>query len=139
MTAGSSVDFPNEPKWLTLDMVLAFHEEQLALFGGGEGIRDLGLLESGLLRAANRYYYDPETTIFRLAAAYGMGVIQNHPFIDGNKRTGLISMHVFLALNGWKFAPDQAETVQMILGLASGDIKEDELVRWIEVSSRLES
>ena len=125
-----------EPKWLTVDMVLAFHDEQLAVFGGGEGLRDMGLLDSGLARAPNRRHDDPGATLFELAAAYGIGIIKNHPFIDGNKRTGLISMHVFLALNGWNFDADQAEEVQIILSLAAGDMEEDELARWIEANSR---
>lgn len=135
MTAKPPIKSSGEPKWLTVEMVLAFHAEQLALFGGGEGIRDPGLLESGLARAANRHHYDPASTVFELAAAYGFGIIKNHPFIDGNKRAGLISMHVFLALNGWNFDADQAEEVQMILGLAAGDIEEDELARWVGENS----
>ena len=126
----------NEPKWLSVDMVLAIHDEQLAQFGGGDGLRDQGLLESGLARAPNRYHYDPEATVYELAAAYGIGITKNHPFVDGNKRTGLISMHVFLALNGWNFDADQAEEVQMILNLADGTLEEDELARWIEDNSR---
>ena len=125
-----------EPKWLAVDMVLAFHDEQLALFGGGEGIRDPGLLESGLARAPNRHHYDPDATLFELAAAYGIGIIKNHPFVDGNKRTGLISMHVFLALNGWNFDAGQIDEVQTILRLAAGDMEEDEPARWIEENSR---
>ena len=125
-----------EPKWLTVDMVLAFHDEQLVLFGGGEGLRDAGLLESGLARAPNRHNYDHDATLFELAAAYGIGIVKNHPFIDGNKRTGLISMNVFLALNGWNFAPDQAEAVQIILNLAAGELEEDELARWVEDNCR---
>lgn len=125
-----------EPKWLTVDMVLAFHDEQLALFGGGEGLRDAGLLESGLARAPNRHHDDADATPFELAAAYGIGIIKNHPFIDGNKRTGLISMHVFLALNGWNFDPDQIDGVQTIMKLAAGDMEEDGLARWIEENCR---
>lgn len=132
MTTG----LPTEPKWLTLDMVLAFHDEQLVMFGGGEGLRDLGLLESGLARAVNRYHYEPASTVFELAAAYGIGITKNHPFVDGNKRTGLISMHVFLALNGWNLDPDQIDEVQTILKLAAGEVEEAELSRWFEANSR---
>lgn len=124
------------PKWLTVDMVLAFHDEQLAMFGGGEGLRDAGLLDSGLARAPNRHHDDANATLFELAAAYGIGIVKNHPFIDGNKRTGLISMHAFLALNGWNFTPDRVEAVQIILKLAAGDMEEDDLARWVEDNSR---
>ncbi len=127
---------PTEPKWLTVEMVLAFHAEQLALYGGGEGLRDPGLLESGLARAANRHHYDPASTVFELAAAYGIGIVKNHPFIDGNKRTGLLSMHAFLFLNGWDFNSDQAEEVQMIMKLAAGELEEEDLARWVGENSR---
>ncbi|NQV84785.1 MAG: type II toxin-antitoxin system death-on-curing family toxin [Rhodospirillales bacterium] len=136
MIANQSAEPPIEPRWLTVEMVLAIHDEQLALLGGPEGVRDLGLLESGLARPVNRHHYNPETTIFELAAAYGFGIVKNHPFIDGNKRTGLLALHGFLFLNGWRFDPDQVEEVQMILGLAAGDIEEDELARWVEGNSR---
>ncbi len=132
MTAETSTG----PKWLTVEMVLAIHDEQLAMFGGGEGLRDAGLLDSGLARAPNRHHYNPDATLFELAAAYGIGIIKNHPFVDGNKRTGLISMHAFLALNGWNFDADQVEEVQTILANAAGDMEEDELGRWIEANSR---
>ena len=125
-----------EPKWLTVDMVLGFHDEQLALFGGGEGIRDPGLLESGLARTVNRFHYAPASTVFELAAAYGIGIIKNHPLVDGYKRTGLISMHVFLALNGWNFDAGQIDEVQTIMKLAAGEVEEDELARWVEENSR---
>ena len=125
-----------EPKWLTVDMVLAIHDEQLALFGGGEGIRDAGLLESGVLRAVNRFHYDSASTLFKLAAATGIGIIKNQPFIDGNKRTGLIFMHVFLALNGWNFDAGQIDEVQVILALAAGKLEEEDLARWIEENCR---
>ena len=85
----------NEPEWLDIDIVLDFHAEQLALFGGADGIRDRGLLESALARPINKFGYG-ETGLAALAAAYGFGIARNHPFIDGNKRTALASMIVFL-------------------------------------------
>ncbi|HEX9570424.1 MAG TPA: type II toxin-antitoxin system death-on-curing family toxin [Rhodospirillales bacterium] len=126
----------DEPKWLTVDIVLAIHDEQLVQFGGADGLRDPGLLESGLTRPINRRHYQPDASLFELAAAYAAGIIRNHPFVDGNKRTGLLAVHVFLHLNGWRFDPNQAEEVQMILALASGDLEDDELARWIERNSR---
>ncbi len=119
-----------EPEWLDIDIVLDFHAEQLALFGGADGIRDLGLLESALARPVNKFAYG-ETAIAALAAAYGFGISRNHPFIDGNKRTSLASMIVFLGLNGIDLdAPPEAATA-MILGLAAGEITEDVLASWI--------
>jgi death-on-curing protein len=88
----------HEPRWLDVGLVLDFHSEQLALFGGPEGVRDLGLLESALARPINKFAYG-ETDLAALAAAYGFGIAKNHPFVDGNKRTALASMIVFLGLN----------------------------------------
>lgn len=124
-----------EPKWLTLDMVLTIHDEQLARFGGGEGVRDLGLLESALARPANRFHYETETNIFELAAALGAGIVGNHPFVDGNKRTGLLSIQAFLFLNGWRLRPAQADEVRMILALAAGEVAEPGLGRWIAANA----
>jgi death on curing protein len=125
----------SEPEWLDLDIVLDFHAEQLSLFGGADGIRDLGLLESALARPANKFAYG-ETNFTALAAAYGFGISQNHPFIDGNKRTALASVIVFLGLNGlWLNAP-QEEMTAVILSLAAGEITEDVLARWIAKHTR---
>jgi death-on-curing protein len=125
----------SEPEWLELDIVLDFHAEQLALFGGPDGIRDLGLLESALARPINKFAYG-ETSFAALAAAYGFGIAQNHPFIDGNKRTALVSVIVFLGLNGlWLDAPKD-EMTAVILSLAAGEIAEDLLARWIAEHTR---
>ena len=125
----------SEPEWLDLDIVLDFHAEQLALFGGADGIRDLGLLESALAPPANKFAYG-ETDFAVLAAAYGFGIARNHPFIDGNKRTALASVLVFLGLNGlWIEAP-QDEMTAVMLSLAAGEITEDLLGRWIAEHTR---
>ena len=117
-------------------MVLAIHDEQLAVFGGAKGLRDPGLLESALAKARNRYAYEGDAGegdagIFRLAAAYCAGIVRNHPFVDGNKRTGLLSLQAFLALNGYRFRPAQEDEVQIILGLAAGGVAETGFARWI--------
>lgn len=119
-----------EPEWLDIDLVLDFHAEQLALFGGADGMRDRGLLESALARPINKYVYGG-TSIAELAAAYGFGIARNHPFIDGNKRTALASMIVFLGLNGVDLDAPQEATTAMILSLAAGEIAEDVLAHWI--------
>jgi death-on-curing protein len=103
-----------EPKWLTLQMVLTIQGEQMAKFGGAEGIRDTGLLESAMA------HHHPNASKFELAAAYGVAIVGNHPFVDGNKRTGLLLIHAFLYLNGWRFKPSQEDEVRTILSLASG-------------------
>ncbi len=124
-----------EPKWLPRDLILAIHDEQLAMFGGGTGIRDMGLLESALARPVNKFHYEPGTSLFDLAAPLGAGIIGNHPFVDGNKRTGLMAIRAFLRLNGWNFEPEQTDEVAMILGLAAGEVDEPELARWIEANT----
>lgn len=119
-----------EPEWLDLEIVIDFHSEQLALFGGPEGIRDLGLLESALGRAQNKFAYG-ESSLAVLAAAYGFGIVRNHPFVDGNKRTALASMIVFLNLNGMALVADHDAATAIVLALAAGEIGEDVLARWI--------
>jgi death on curing protein len=107
-----------------------FHAEQLALFGGPDGIRDPGLLESALGRPRHKFAYG-ETDLAALAAAYGFGIARNHPFVDGNKRTALASLIVFLNLNKLDLdAPPEAATA-IILALAAGEVDEDLLARWI--------
>jgi len=119
-----------EPEWLALDIVVDFHAEQLALFGGPDGIRDQGLLQSALDRPRNKFAYG-EAGHAALAAAYGFGIARNPPFIDGNKRTALASMIVFLNLNGRALAAAQEMAAAIVLALAAGEIGEDVLARWI--------
>jgi death-on-curing protein len=119
-----------EPEWLTADLVLAIHDEQLREFGGPPGIRDMGALESALGRARNRWAYEGGD-LPRLAAAYGFGIARNHPFVDGNKRAALLAIIAFLGLNDVEFTASEAEAVVMIRDLAAGGIDEDVLARWI--------
>jgi death-on-curing protein len=119
-----------EPLWLPVDLVQDIHSEQLALYGGPEGLRDAGLLESALMRPVNRFAYG-ETDLAALAAAYAFGIARNHPFIDGNKRVAFLAMMTFLRLNGIRFAPSEAMAAAAILALAAGEVEEDGLTRWI--------
>jgi death-on-curing protein len=119
----------SEPRWLDIDIVVDFHAEQLALFGGADGIRDLGLLETAL-RPQNKFAYG-EANLAVLAAAYGFGIARNHPFVDGNKRTALASMIVFLNLNKLDLDAPQEAATAIVLALAAGEIGEDVLARWI--------
>lgn len=124
-----------EPKWLTLPMILAIHDESLAAFGGAAGVRDLALLESAMARPVNRYHYEPNASLAQLAAAYAYGIVRNHPFVDGNKRAGLLSVQAFLFLNGIRFDPKQVEEVRVFLALAAGELSEDELADWIAANA----
>jgi death-on-curing protein len=90
----------SEPLWLDLAGLLEAHEEQIARFGGGVGIRDIGLVESALARPQQLYFYESEEDVLALAVRLGIGIALNHGFIDGNKRTGAVAMIEFLALNG---------------------------------------
>lgn len=119
-----------EPCWLDLSIVIDVHAEQLALFGGPDGVRDLGLLESALARPINKFAYG-ESSLAALAAAYAFGIARNHPFIDGNKRAAFASIIVFLGLNGIDFDVAPETATAMILSLAAGEVSEESLARWI--------
>lgn len=120
----------NEPVWLDAEIMIDVHAEQLALFGGPEGIRDLGMLESALGRPVNKFSYG-EQDLAALAAAYAFGIARNHPFVDGNKRAAFAAIIVFLGLNDIAFAPNPAEATAIILALAAGEVGEEGLTRWI--------
>jgi death-on-curing protein len=120
--------------WLTKDMVEVFHRESLVRFGGSDGLRDEGLLLSALARPENIQGYEPDADHFRLAAAYCAGVVKNHPFVDGNKRTGLLCAVVFLGINGVASEFDEAMIVTKIYGLAAGEVSETQLAQWLRDS-----
>lgn len=120
----------NEPEWLSVDIMLDVHAEQLALFGGPEGIRDEGMLESALARPINKFAYG-ESDLAALAAAYAFRIAKNHPFVDGNKRAAFASIIVFLGLNGIDFVAPPEQATAMILALAAGEVSEEGLARWI--------
>jgi death-on-curing protein len=119
-----------EPEWLDLDIVLDVHAEQLALFGGADGVRDTGLIESALGRPRHKFAYG-ESDLAALAAAYAFGIARNHPFVDGNKRAAFASMIIFLGLNGIDFDVPPPEATAMIMALAAGEVSEESLARWI--------
>ncbi|MBL9165139.1 MAG: type II toxin-antitoxin system death-on-curing family toxin [Planctomycetaceae bacterium] len=122
----------NEPIWLDEKILKILHLEQLQQFGGLAGIRDEGLLLSALARAQNRWAYSaPKPDVIALAASHAFGIAKNHPFFDGNKRTSLIACQMFLQQNGLTLVAPQPDQVQIILGLASGEIGEPELEAWI--------
>ncbi len=119
-----------EPVWLSIELVIAIHEEQLRAFGGPGGIRDRGALESALGRAQNRFHYG-ENDLASLAASYGFGIAKNHAFVDGNKRAAFLAIITFLGLNGIDFDVPEPDAVVMIRDLAAGEIDEEGLARWI--------
>ncbi|MBK9528878.1 MAG: type II toxin-antitoxin system death-on-curing family toxin [Acidobacteria bacterium] len=118
-------------RWLLIDRVLAIHSRQIAEHGGGDGVRDVGLLESALARPENVADYEPAADIASLAAAYAFGIVKNHPFIDGNKRTGYVVMETFLIKNGYTLNATPADKYTTFLQLAEGSLSEEELASWL--------
>ena len=117
-------------RWIDKQALLLLHGESVAEHGGAAGIRDAGLLDSALARAQNLAAYgDPD--VAALAAAYGAGISQNHPFVDGNKRAAFLSVGLFLALNGHRLVATQAEATVAMLSLAAGELREEEFAAWL--------
>jgi death-on-curing protein len=122
-----------EPVWIREIEALAFHAQQIALFGGSDGVRDRGLLDSALARPKNLFAYaEKELTMADLAAAYAAGISSNHPFVDGNKRTAMQVAFVFLEFNGFSITASQEEACLTFLSLAAGEISEDQLAQRFE-------
>lgn len=128
----------NEPIWIKQDVVLAMHEEALMAHGGSEGVRDLGLLESALARPKNLLAYSQEPpTLPQLAASYARGIVSNHPFVDGNKRTAFIVSLTFLRLNGLEVTASKEDRVTTFWKLADGSLSEEQLALWFERNTEL--
>lgn len=122
--------------WLNRAVIVAIHEMQLAEHGGAAGVRDAGLLDSALgkplhLNACGQ----PLPDAAALAASYGHGLSRNHPFIDGNKRTGFVAAELFLRLNGQMLCADDASCVLTMLAVAAGDIAEADFAAWLRTHS----
>lgn len=118
-----------EPVWLPLQTIIDLQSEQLARFGGPDGIRDSGLLESALARPVNRWHYG-ETDLAPLAASYAFGLARNHPFVDGNKRTAWVVARLFLHLNGARLIFAVQDAIVAVEGLAAGTLNEHALAAW---------
>ncbi|MEL6814397.1 MAG: type II toxin-antitoxin system death-on-curing family toxin [Cyanobacteria bacterium J06598_3] len=121
-------------QFLTKRGIVALHQQQILEHGGSLGIREDGLLESTLAKAQNLLAYVPESKVWDLAAVYGYGFIQNHVFVDGNKRVGLASMAAFLYLNGYEMTSTEAEEVSTVLSVATGNCSQEELAVWVQRS-----
>ncbi len=120
-----------EVVWILKETALAIHRRQLAEHGGGEGVRDEGLLLSALARPENLLAYGDNVDIAGLAASYAYGIAKNHPFVDGNKRTSLVVMRTFLAANGVELTASREEKYLTFLRLAEGTLTEEELAEWV--------
>ncbi len=119
--------------WVAEAVVLALHEEQLAEHGGAIGLRDLGLLQSALARPQHVATYGTPD-VAALAAAYGYGIVRNHPFVDGNKRAAFTVTELFLTLNGYELGADDPSCVMTMLRLAEGSVVEVEFADWIRAN-----
>lgn len=109
---------------------MAMHGEQLLEHGGSGGVRDEGLLDSALAKPVNIFNNSEESGLFRLAASYAFGIIRNHAFLDGNKRTALVVSLTFLARNGWRIEAPKEEIYLTFLHLAEGTLGEEDLAEW---------
>ena len=119
-----------EPVWLQPRLVLALHDMLIAEHGGSSGIRDENLLDSALARPVNLYNYEhPALPV--LAASYAAGIVGNHPFIDGNKRTGFAAAATFLDRNGVELTASETQAAQMTIDLATRDVSEEEYAAWL--------
>lgn len=121
-------------RWVDKRALLLLHGESLAEHGGGEGVRDEGLLDSALARPLNLLAYE-KPDFAQLAASYGFGLAKNHAFVDGNKRAAFLAVGLFLYLNGYRLQTSQADATLTMLAVAAGDITEEQFAAWIRVHS----
>lgn len=123
-------------RWVSVDVVLAVHDEQLAEHGGLAGVREESLLLSALARPQHLAAYG-SPDVADLAASYAVGIARNHAFLDGNKRTALVvAAGIFLPLNGYKLIASDGETVRAMLSVADGTMPEEEFASWLRVNIR---
>ena len=127
---------PAEPRWVPRLVIEALHLDQLREHGGLLGVRDENALESALARARQRWVYEPESDLPRLAADYVFGICANHPFRDGNKRISFLAAVVFLGLNGFDLVARDSEVVEMTFAVASGKLEEEAIADWIRSRTR---
>jgi death on curing protein len=125
-----------EPLWIEERDVLAIHDRLLAIHGGAPGLRDRGLLQSALARPRQHYAYADRAGIVEMAALYTAGIVGNHPFVDGNKRTGFVVGILFLELQGLDFKASEEDATQAVLDLAAGTLDEAAFAAWLRANVR---
>jgi death-on-curing protein len=123
-----------EPCWIDEQDALTLHDRLLALHGGAAGVRDGGLLKSTLARTQQHFTYAGTCDIIELAAIYTAGIVRNHPFIDGNKRTGFVVGILFLELNGYGFTASEEDAANAVVALAAGGIGETEYASFLRAN-----
>jgi death on curing protein len=127
-----------EPVWIDERDALSLHDRLLALHGGAAGLRDHTLLKSALARPQQHFAYAESPNVFEMAAAYTGGIVRNHPFVDGNKRTGFVVGILFLELNGYRFAASEVEAARAVLELARGNLDEAAYTAFLRANSSRE-
>jgi death-on-curing protein len=125
-----------EPLWIEERDVLAVHDRLLALHGGAAGLRDRGLLQSALARSRQHYAYADTSDIFEMAVLYTAGIVRNHPFVDGNKRTGFVIGVLFLELRGFDFNASEADATLALMALAAGTLDEGGYAAWLRANAK---
>jgi death-on-curing protein len=127
----------DDPVFLTVDDVLGLHADQIREFGGSGGLRDEGGLASAVAQASATYGGDYlHASLFDMAAAYAFHIAENHPFVDGNKRTALNAAIVFLGLNGLDVADDDGHLFDAMMGLATGELSKGRMAALLEQLSK---
>jgi death on curing protein len=124
------------PLWVEERDALAIHGRLLALHGGASGLRDAGLLQSALARPRQHHTYASSPDIVEMAALYTAGIVRNHPFIDGNKRTGFVLGVLFLEINGFNLRASEEDATQAVLDLAAGALNETGYAEWLRANTR---
>jgi death-on-curing protein len=126
-----------DPLWIDERDALALHGRLLALHGGAAGLRDRTLLESALARPRQLHAYAESPDLIDMAAAYTTGIVRNHPFIDGNKRTGFVVGVLFLEINSYLVTAREEDATRAVLGLAAGTIDERGFADWLRANAKL--
>ena len=125
-----------EPLWIEERDVLAIHDRLIAIHGGATGLRDRGLLQSALARPRQHHAYADRVDIVAMAALYTAGIVRNHPFVDGNKRTGFVVGVLFLELHAFTFKASEEDATQAVLNLAAGTLDEGTFAAWLRANVR---
>ncbi len=128
----------NEPvfwRWINRSALVRLHDMGIAQFGGAQGLRDEGMLDSALSRPESLAHYGAPD-VAELAAAYGYGLVKNHAFVDGNKRVAFLAVGLFLRLNGYALNANQADATTTVLKLAASEMTEIDFAAWIRHNSQ---
>ncbi|HEY5314603.1 MAG TPA: type II toxin-antitoxin system death-on-curing family toxin [Pirellulales bacterium] len=128
---------PGQPEFLSLEEILAIHLDQTQRYGGSQAVRDMGLLQSAVAMPAATFGGQLlHADIFEIAAAYVYHLVQNHPFIDGNKRVGAVAADVFLALNGVELVAGQDDYASLVLSVAQGTLAKPDIASFFRSNTK---